>query len=287
MTETDLTAWIGRQEKREDRIDANRANGLRATLESPDAGFREGDALPPLWHWAYFWDIAGQSELGPDGHPARGGFLPPVDLPRRMWAGGRLKWPGDLVIGALARRESTITSVQEKEGRSGRLVFVTVRHVISGEAGPAIEEEHDIVYRQAPGPQDTPPKPPAPPESPVRWQRRVEAEATRLFRYSALTFNGHRIHYDHPYVTQEEGYPGLVVHGPMMATLMVELLRHSAPERRVVSLDFRARSPVFAPASLGVFAADSEVADATPQRLETWVTGGDGALAMSGLAELA
>ncbi|WP_022729946.1 FAS1-like dehydratase domain-containing protein [Fodinicurvata sediminis] len=286
MTDADLTAWIGRQERREDRIDANRANGLRATLESPDPLFREGDALPPLWHWTYFWDIAAQSELGPDGHPARGGFLPPVDLPRRMWAGGRLKWPGDLMVGGMAHRESTITSVQEKSGRSGRLVFVTVRHVISGDAGPAIEEEHDIVYREAPGKQEASPKPPAPPESPVRWQRRVETDATRLFRYSALTFNGHRIHYDHPYVTQDEGYPGLVVHGPMMATLMVELLRHSAPQRRVTGLDFRARSPVFAPASLGVFAADAEAAGAETERLETWVTGDAGALAMSGLAEL-
>ncbi|MFC4352938.1 MaoC family dehydratase N-terminal domain-containing protein [Fodinicurvata halophila] len=286
MTETDLSAWIGQQEIREDRVDATRANGMRATLESPDAPFAEGQPLPPLWHWAYFWDIARHSDLGADGHSARGEFLPPVDLPRRMWAGGRLRWSGDLLVGEAVRRESTIKSVQEKEGRSGPLVFVTVQHVISGAQGVAIEEEHDIVYREAPRADEASPTPPAVPDSPVLWEHQVEAEAVRLFRYSALTFNGHRIHYDHPYVTQEEGYPGLVVHGPLMATLMVELLRHSAPDRRVAALDFRARSPVFAPASLQVCAARTEEGTGTPTRLETWVSGAPGVLAMSGQVDL-
>jgi 3-methylfumaryl-CoA hydratase len=184
--------------------------------------------LPELWHWLYFLPHARQSEIGPDGHPKRGGFLPPVPLPRRMWAGGRLEWIKPLVVGDAIERTSTIQSVTHKSGRTGDLIFVLVRHEISNAAGIALTEEHDIVYRDAPAPDDKPVTPTAAP-SDATWTKTIHPDDVLLFRYSALTFNGHRIHYDRRYVTEVEGYPGLIVHGPLIATLLVDLVRQSIP----------------------------------------------------------
>ena len=199
--------------------------------------------LPPLWHWVYFTPSARRSALGPDGHPARGGFLPPVALPNRMWAGGRLAFHQPLRLGEAVERRSRIVRCDRKHGRSGELVFVTVRHAVSGERGLALEEEHDIVYRQ-----------PAPKGGPLageavaaaaEFRRTVRPDPVLLFRYSALTFNGHRIHYDHPYVTGEEGYPGLVVHGPLTATLLLDAFRAAHPDQRVERFAFRAVGPLY------------------------------------------
>lgn len=211
--------YVGRDEVREDRADARLAVGLAATLGRP----LDGEEWGPLWHWMLFQDWRMPDEVGPDGHPRRGGFLPPVhDLPRRMWAGGRVTFRAPLRTGDAVRRVSTILSVKEKAGGSGRLVFVTVGHVLHGPAGVLVEEEQDIVYRGAEGAAVK-----AAPAAPA-WDGALEAsvlpDPVMLFRYSALTGNGHRIHYDHPYVTGEEGYPGLVVHGPLQATL---LARHA------------------------------------------------------------
>jgi 3-methylfumaryl-CoA hydratase len=229
---------IGRTETRHDIVWPLLARGLAATLGVPEPA-RE---LPPLWHWALFQDWAPADALGPDGHPRRGGFLPALpDLPRRMWAGGRLEFHAPLPLHAEVTRTSTILSVTEKRGASGRLVFVTVRHEIAGPAGQAVTEEHDLVYRGTEGdavkPADTAPA--------------VAAEATRivhpdpvlLFRYSALTGNGHRIHYDADYVRDEEGYPGLIVHGPLQATWLAALARTFGPFTR---FSFRGRRPAFA-----------------------------------------
>lgn len=206
--------YVGRRETRTDRIDHRLVEGLAATLDLP---LPEAD-LPPLWHWMLFQDWRPPSGLGPDGHPKRGGFLPPVhDLPRRMWAGGRVSFPGPgLRAGDTVSRESTILKVEEKNGRSGRLVFVTVRHALTGPRGLAVSEEHDIVYRGTESAAIRPAAPAAP--WPEATTRALAPDALLLFRYSALTGNGHRIHYDHPYVTEVEGYPGLVVHGPLQAT---------------------------------------------------------------------
>ena len=241
-----LTDWIGRTESRADVIAPEPCAGLAAALDRPADPPPPGTPIPPLWHWLYFLDRARASELGPDGHPRRGGFLPPVPLPRRMWAGSRLKFHAPLCIGERVERRSTIADVVPKSGRSGDLVFVTVRHdyVRESAAAPALTEEHDIVYRDAPRPGETPPTP-TPPAGEAEWRREWRPDPVLLFRYSALTFNGHRIHYDHPYATGVEGYPGLVVHGPLIATLLLELLRDARPQARVTAYRFRALRPTF------------------------------------------
>ena len=239
---TNLTDWIGRETELDGWLDPWRAHALHATLDAADPAPRAGAPLPPGFHWCYFLDAAPSVQLGPDGHPRRGGFLPPVALPRRMWAGSRMEFVAPLVLGERARKASKITNVEEKSGRSGRLCFVNVEHRYYGDAGLAIREEQDIAYRDPPS-GEAPPPPLAPTDA--AWRRGWSFDAPRLFRYSALTFNSHRIHYDRPYVTNEEGYPGLVVHGPLLATLMLELVRSQQPQRSVGSFEFRAIAPVF------------------------------------------
>lgn len=246
MTELDvdhLRSWIGRQETLHDQVTRFPIAALSATLDRDDAPPQAGDALPPLWHWLYFLPTARQSILGPDGHPARGGFLPPVPLPRRMWAGGRLKFHQPLRVDEPITRVSTVQDVTVKQGRNGALCFVLVKHELSGAHGLALEEEHDIVYRDMPQPNEAPAAP-----KPVRtdgtWARDIHPSDPLLFRYSALTFNSHRIHYDRRYVTEVEGYPGLIVHGPLIATLLIDLLRRNT-DREVATFRFRAVSPLF------------------------------------------
>ncbi|MBI4189556.1 MAG: MaoC family dehydratase N-terminal domain-containing protein [Betaproteobacteria bacterium] len=238
-----LRGWVGKTETRADTITTWPVAALGATLDRNDPEPTPGDALPPGWHWLYFLDAKPASELGPEGHPKRGGFLPPVPLPRRMWAGGRIEFLRPLRIGDALRRDSEIISVEPKRGHSGDLVFVTVRHTVTTGGEVAIVEEHDIVYREAAKPGDPPPRgKPAPAQA--AWQRTVTPDPVLLFRYSALTFNGHRIHYDLDYVKNEEHYPGLIVHGPLQTTLLLDLCRRHAP-RPVKKLDYRALHPVF------------------------------------------
>ena len=242
----DLREWIGRTESVSDVLTPTPCAALAATLDRPPDRPAPGTALPPLWHWLYFLPLPRRSEIGPDGHAKRGGFLPPVPLPRRMWAGSQFAFHAPLAIGDAVTRTSTIESVAEKTGRTGLLVFVRVRHEVrrAGDADPALTEIHDIVYREAPRPgEPAPTAQPAPATS--AWQRRWVPDDVLLFRYSALTFNGHRIHYDRRYVTEVEGYPGLVVHGPLQATLLLDLLRHEMPEADVARFEFRAIRPVF------------------------------------------
>jgi len=230
-------AYLNRQETRHDRADPRLIEGLAATLDMPAP---TGD-LPPLWHCMFFQDWRRPGEIGPDGHPRRGGFLPPVHhLPRRMWAGGRITFQGGIRAEDRLERVSTITAISEKSGASGELVFVTVRHAVSGPRGPVLIEEQDIVYRGAEGAAVKPA--PAAPAWDGAIQRAFTPDALMLFRYSALTGNGHRIHYDHPYVTREEGYPGLVVHGPLQATLLAGLAAEDGPLARFA---FRGRRPCF------------------------------------------
>src|SRR4051794_37405441 len=206
-----LREWIGKSETVFDIAPATPYAALAATLDRAPERPPPGTKLPALWHWLYFLPLHRQSEIGPDGHAKRGGFLPPVPLPRRMWAGGRLKFDAPLPIGVNATRTSRILSVAAKQGRSGNLAFVTVQHQIAHGATVAVTEEHDIVYRDMPakGAEAAAPK-----MAPVdaTWSRIVTPDPVLLFRYSALTFNGHRIHYDRSYVTSVEGYPGLIVH---------------------------------------------------------------------------
>jgi hydroxyacyl-ACP dehydratase HTD2-like protein with hotdog domain len=242
--------YVGRSETREDRLDPRLVEGLAATL---GVAVPVGD-VPPLWHWMLFQDWRNPDQVGPDGHPKRGGFLPPVhDLPRRMWAGGRLTFHGGLRAEDRVRRTSTIASVTEKSGGSGRLVFVTVRHEIEGPRGPVLSEEQDIVYRGTEGAAVKAGD--AAPDWPGAFRRETAPDALLLFRYSALTGNGHRIHYDFPYVTQEEGYPGLIVHGPLQATLLAAaMLEAAGPGARLSRFSFRGKRPAFAGNPLSVLA---------------------------------
>ncbi|GAA4353576.1 MaoC family dehydratase N-terminal domain-containing protein [Variovorax defluvii] len=244
-----LRGWEGRCETLHDAITAAPANGLSATLDRADGAPAPGDELPPLWHWLYFLPQAPQHALGEDGHPRRGGFLPPVPLPRRMWAGGRLQWMQPMRIGDEVRKTSQILSVTHKAGRSGDLVFTTVRHdFTAGEAGEGmpvnLREEQDIVYRAMPRPGD-PSLPAQKAPGDAAWSREIVPDPVLLFRYSALTFNGHRIHYDRRYAVEQESYPALVVHGPLIATLLADLVRRECPRQRFAAFSFRAVRPLF------------------------------------------
>ena len=242
---SDASDWIGRRETRDDAVTAAPVRGLNATLDREPAEVRPGMVLPPLWHWLYFLPSERQSDIGADGHARRGGFLPPIPLPRRMWAGSEFEFRAPLRVGDAMSRTSTIADVSHKQGRTGALAFVKVRHEIrcNGAADPAIVEVHDIVYRQARQPGDVDPPPVAAPAA--AWKRQIVPDDVLLFRYSALTFNGHRIHYDRKYVTEVEGYPGLIVHGPLIATLLLDLLRRQLPDADVAAFSFRARRPTF------------------------------------------
>lgn len=242
-----LQDWTGRSETVEDTATATPYAALSATLDRADTSRpAPGTPLPYLWHWLYFLPIHAQSEIGPDGHARRGGFLPPVPLPRRMWAGSDFEFHEPLCVGDALARTSTIVDVTEKSGRTGSLVFVKVRHELrrNGSAGVALTEHHNIVYRAAPTPADVAPPPQAAPAE-FAWVRRIVADDVLLFRYSALTFNGHRIHYDRKYVTEVEGYPGLIVHGPLIATLLMDLLRRHMPDATVRKFEFKAVRPTF------------------------------------------
>ncbi len=274
-----LRGWIGNTEELNDLIAAAPMIGLAATLDFDDAEIPgPGDPVPPAGHWMYFLPAAPMRALGPDGHAKRGGFLPPVDLPRRMWAGGRMEFLQPLRIGVEAHRLSTIKDVTHKLGASGNLVFVVVEHQVFGPDGLCIREEHDIVYRDA-APKDAsasapPPEKPAP--AAAQWSRVIHPDPVLLFRYSALTFNGHRIHYDLKYVTEDEGYPGLIVHGPLIATLLMDMCRRQRPDARLSHFDYRAMSPVFdiGPFSLGGNPGDDGATAAL------WATTNAGGLAM-------
>jgi 3-methylfumaryl-CoA hydratase len=238
---SDFDIWVGRSQSVSDMLEPARSNALGIALGGP--GERKiGDTMPLLHHWLYFWDVKPPAALGSDGHPAKGGFLPPVPLPRRMWAGGRLTFHQPLVLGSQVTRTSTITAIKEKTGRTGTLVFVTVRHDLDAGAGVAVSEEQDLVYREpAAGILPAPVAGPAP-EAP--WHEQIDADPVLLFRYSALTMNGHRIHYDRPYAMTEEAYPGLVVQGPLQATLLIALAarRLAAP---ITGFEFRGQQPAF------------------------------------------
>jgi len=273
-----LDDWLDKEMVAEDDITAFPLTAMAATLDREE----HGDSVPPLWHWLYFLPTAPMSEVGPDGHPKRGGFLPPVPLPRRMWAGGRLTFHAPLKVGERAARTSTIANIEDKTGRSGRLVFVTVQHTIEAGGELKLEEEHDIVYRDEPQEGARPPQAQLAPEGET-WRRTIDAGPVMLFRYSALTFNSHRIHYDYPYVTEVEGYPGLIVHGPLIATLLVDLVRREQPDATLQSFAFKAVRPTFAGQAFTVCGKPS----ADGKIIDLWAKDHEGYLTMRATAALA
>lgn len=239
-----LKDWVGRSETMAGEVTAAEFASLSATLDRSPETPEPGTPLPPLWHWLYCIPLFRASDIEADGHGRRGKFLPPVPLPRRMWAGSQLSWTGPLRVGDAIQRVSTIEEVTPKQGKSGTLVFVRVRHRIERDGQALISEFQDIVYREAPRADATPPAPRLAPPA-AAWRREWRPDDVLLFRYSALTFNAHRIHFDRRYVTEVEGYPGLIVHGPLTATLLLDLLRWERPEAHVVSFEFRALRPLF------------------------------------------
>lgn len=284
MNQNPWEAWIGRSQSTRDTASIAPVQRLAATLDRSFEAFCPQQLVPPLAHWLYFLPTEPQSDLGHDGHARKGlssGLLPPVELPRRMWAGSQIEFHRDIALGAAIERTSTITRIETKQGRSGTLVFVKVRHDITSDGALAITDCHDIVYREAVAP--TPPgaasmAPAAPSEA--HFSRRITPDAVLLFRYSALTFNGHRIHYDYPYVTEVEGYPGLIVHGPLIATLLLDELRKQMPHRRIGRYEFKAINPLFHHQAFEIFGrVDGSIAT-------LWACSAAGALAMQASAHL-
>jgi 3-methylfumaryl-CoA hydratase len=274
----DLKSWIGRTESIADVAMTKPIAALAATFDRREPDPVQGDPIPPGWHWLYFLETRPASELGTDGHPKRGGFMPPVSLPRRMWAGGRLEFVRALHVGESLRRDSEIIAVEPKSGKSGNLVFVTVRHTVTANGETAVIEEQDIVYREAAKAGDAPPQPRAAPSS-AQWRRELTPDAVLLFRFSALIFNAHRIHYDEDYARNEEHYPGLVVHGPLQTLLLLDLCRRSET-RPVRKLDYRAASPLFHDRPMTINGNPSE----DRAKADLWTAGNSGGYAMVGTA---
>jgi hydroxyacyl-ACP dehydratase HTD2-like protein with hotdog domain len=261
-----LSGWDPPAERREEVMSPEPAVALAALLDEPAAGFSIGANVPPLWHWLYFLDRVPQADLGADGHPRDGSFLPPIPHRRRMFAGGRLDVTRPLRFGETVTRTSRIGAVVAKTGRQGEMLFVTVRHELQVGDDVCVVEEADLVYRSEDPddavPNNSPAHDSAPSDSPAHdsarsavaspepssapWQLSFCADPPALFRFSALTYNAHRIHYDLPYTQQVEHFPGLVVHGPLLALLLLELPRRNRPDRSVTGFDFRARRPIFA-----------------------------------------
>jgi len=272
--------FVGRTRERTDLIDLNRALALHAALGIKSPEPRDGTALSPLGHWVYFWECNSHNEMGPDGHPHRGDFLPPIPFPRRMWAGSRVRFLEPLRVGSNAWRRSRIKDVKITSGRSGRLAIVTVGHEIGQSDSTAIEDEQDIIYRDGSINSANAPIEHERQES-ASVERVVKPDEVLLFRYSALTYNAHRIHYDRDYAVGQEGYPGLVVHGPLLATLMLQCASELQPSGTVRSFDFRAHSPIF---DLNKCCIGARASSSTRDSVDTWIHDHRGALAFKGVA---
>ena len=273
-----LRGWVGREQVAEQTLEPFPAAALSGLLDraAPPA---VGEALPLPWHWLYFLETPARAATGVDGHPQRGGFLPPVPLPRRMWAAGSLQCESPLRLGAPARKTSTVRSVDLKEGRSGPLVFVTVDHLLEQGGQVCIREEQNIVYREAPtGPAPLPVGEQA--TKAAQWSAVLKPDPALLFRFSALTYNGHRIHYDRDYAVREEFYPALVVHGPLLATALLNLLALGRPGVPVRSFSFRALRPAFDTDTLQLCAA------AEGDTVDLWTQDAHGQVGMTARATL-
>lgn len=272
-----LKEWIGQRESDVDYVTVPAVHRLAATLDRDDPMPRMGDPLPTGWYQILFPRVVRHSQIGADGHPRRGDFLPPVPLPRRMFAGKRTTFHQSLRVGDEVRRDSVIQDVNIKRGRTGQIVFVTIKTDLTGPRGLAISEEQDYAYREA-APGGTPPQPPQPAPGRAVWSRTVTPDPVMLFRYSALTFNGHRIHYDRDYVTKVEGYPGLIFHGPLQAALIVEFaakLHGGMPPKKFV---YRGVQPLFEGSEFSINASDTNAGT------ELWTANSEGQPTMKGTA---
>jgi 3-methylfumaryl-CoA hydratase len=273
-----LRQWIGRTTEASAIVTAQLVKGLRATLFQEIGEPKAGDAAPFTTHWCLAQPVFPMSQLSQDGHPSRGGFLPPVPLPRRMWAGGELQFLDTLRVGDEPKRSSRISDVTMKTGSTGTLCFVSVEHEVTTPRGTAIRERQDIVYREMSStPQAASAKPATPPPAAQHSETHM-ADPVLLFRYSALTFNGHRIHYDRDYVTKVEGYPGLIFHGPLQATFIVELAAKLHDGKPPKKFSYRGLQPLFEGSEFSINA------NQTDNGMELWTANSAGQPTMKGTA---
>jgi 3-methylfumaryl-CoA hydratase len=273
-----LRQWIGRTSEASDVVTAQLVKGLRATLFQEIGDPQPGDAAPWTAHWCLAQPVFPMSALSPDGHPTRGGFLPPVPLPRRMWAGGELEFLEPLRVGDVSTRTSRIADVTMKTGSTGVLCFVSVDHLVTTPRGTALRERQDIVYRDVSTAQASAPAKPAAPPPPAQHRESHLADPVLLFRYSALTFNGHRIHYDRDYVTKVEGYPGLIFHGPLQAAFIVELATKLHGGTAPKKFSYRGLQPLFEGSEFSINA------NKTDGGMELWTANSAGQPTMKGTA---
>ncbi len=271
-------AWIGKRSSTNALVTAYQADALTATLDRDDPPYKEGDVIPPGWHLFYIREVVKLRDTAEDGHPKRGDFLPPIDLPRRMWAGTKATYHKPIHVGENISNVTTIESVTPKVGKTGQLVFLKLKNEISGENGIATTELQDVVYREEARPGAAAPEPPPPPGEAL-WRRTIHPSSVLLFRYSALTMNSHRIHYDRTYVTEVEKYPGLLVHGPLTFTLLLDLFRRENADKILKSFSVRAVSPIYDTHDFVVEGAPDGDDDAT-----LWALNHEGRLAMSAKA---
>lgn len=270
--------WVGKTRTVEDEISLATARAMAATLGWADRPSPERNApIQYPWVWTHFLEIADRDQIGSDGHPKRGGFLPPIPNPRRMWAGSRCNFSAPLLAGQRAERRSTVTAIEEKHGSAGPMVFVTVLHEIASGGTAIMREEQDIVYMDIPDTFQPPTPKPVPECSNVE---RVQIDPVFLFRFSALTFNGHRIHYDRTYAKEVEKYPGLVVHGPLQATLLFDFATRTFAGRVPASFSFRGMRPLFDFDDLTLNARENESGSA-----ELFAANGEGAITMKATME--
>ena len=274
--ETDFSGWIGKSETEYGVVSAHAANYFTLTLDRDDPLFVDGDPLPPAWHYFYFHELVALAATGEDGHRAKGDFMPPLPFPRRMWAGSKMTFESPIRIGEQVRKVITIADIAIKEGNSGKMCFVTTTEEVFGEDDRlTTSETRTQVYRE-PADLNAPPPPPRPAPGDQVWTRTIHPGSVLLFRYSALTMNSHKIHYDKDYVRDVEGYPGLLVHGPLTMTLMLDLFRRENFGATMTSLDLRAVSPIYDTMDFSVHGAPGD--DGT---CKLWAMTGDGALAMT------
>jgi len=272
----DLKRNVGRTETATDVVTAAQANLMRLAFGRREPEFKDGDALPPGWHVIYFTPRFAPSELRPDGTPAHSALMPDMPLPRRMFAGQGFRFHRPVRIGQTLRQETELTDIALKSGSTGTMVFTTVVSRIYGPDGLAIEDERRIVYREevkAGERNQAPKREPAPADAP--WRRAVTVDPILLFRFSALTFNSHKIHYDREWATKTEGYPGLVVHGPLTQTLLIDFARDHAGGRAFTSFTTQARAPLFEGAPFELRGKPGD------KGCELWAVTPEGTVAMS------
>ena len=276
-----LRAHIGRKIEETDEATAPPMRGMTVTFERPEPAPVRGEPVPPGWHWCFFLPMALRSTLGADGLPTSGGVLPEMPLPRRMFAGQAYTFHAPILVGDALRRETELSDIQLREGGTGTMIFTTVTRRIYTPRGLAVTEDQHTVFREAVDPSApvrTSERAPAPTD--VTWRRTITPDPVSLFRYSALTFNPHRIHYDRTYTMQEEGYPGLVVHGPFSQQCLLDLLRDNAGGKAIRSFSMRARAPLFDTAPFTVIGRPAA------EGAEVWAVGPDGGIAMQATATL-